>query len=98
MSQVTFSTTVGLHDISLSVDDDWSGLARVSVRRCDSSDMQVGYAQATCDVRLLLVGVLDLVRHEVGEIRAHEWPLFVALVAREHARARAVACLAQVKL
>lgn len=83
---------VGLREIAATADDGGSGRTLVSIRRYNSAGGQVGFAHATLDVWSLLVGVIDLIRVEVGEIGV------VALVVREHARSRAIACLAQGKL
>lgn len=93
-----FCATVGLREISITVGPDWDGRVEVSVRRYTSAGHLVDGARATCDVRQLLVGVVDQVRPEFGEVSSHEWPMFVALVVREHVRARAVAHLAQAVL
>jgi hypothetical protein len=90
-----FRAAVGLREIAVTVDDDWSGRALVGVRRYTSAGDLVSDAQATCDVRQLLLGVVDLVLAEVGEIGAHEWPMFVALAVRRHTQARLIACLAR---
>ena len=93
-----FRATVGLREISILVEDGWSGRVEVCVRRYTSADDLVDSARATCSVQQLLVGVVDLVQLEFGEISPHEWLMLVALAVREHARSRAVSLLTQAAL
>lgn len=86
----TYETAVADLQIRITVNSDWSGLARVSVERLDANGNAVGHAQAVCTASRLLVGIVDELGPEAGQIRWREWPMIVALAVREHFRARAI--------
>jgi hypothetical protein len=87
----TYETAVADLQIRVTVNADWSGLARIGIDRYDENGKATGHAQAVCSASRLLVGIVDEVGPEAGQIRWREWPMVVALAVREHFRARAIA-------
>lgn len=78
----SFKTYVDNLTIALSVRRDWSGPARVAV--WETHKAQGRSAQALCDVRRLLSGVIENLAYEAGEFLPSDWPLIVSLAVRAH--------------
>lgn len=84
----TYSDIIEQYSITISVNQDWSGEARVTLERRGT-----GSAQAVVDARKLLLGLIVELSVEAGEILSTEWPMIVAVAVRGEFRDRAIAAL-----
>lgn len=86
----TYERTVGTRRVSITVNSDWSGYARIFAVELVGGTETDDYGQAVVDAQALVLGSIEKFSLESGKFRDEDMALLAALAAHECLRARAI--------